>query len=989
MHPRCWSVTLLRKVLGTKDTMQSTASKHGTSRVSGLLASLDLIAKASAELLHSSSHLESILPAILEVAQSLIAADGYAVWRADETGSWRILASAGLSESYRQSVIATANSIQVQRPRNTISVPDVFRAELLKERSQYHANEGIESLLISPLFSESQVTGTLVFYFRTRHESSEDEIHLATALANLTSSALAFSALQEQQERARKQTEFLAEASTILASSMDYEGTLASVTQLAVPQIADWCAIDLYEHGFLERVNVAHADPAKLNLAREYRRLYPPKMDAPSGVGSVIRTGKPQFFPHVTEEMLVANVQDETHLAMLRALGLQSFIIMPLQVRDRILGALTLVTGSRDLDDRDFKLAEDLARRAAVAIENAGLFTALEQSERKFRTMADTVPCAIYIHDGTRMVYVNQAAQDLSGYTAAELENLSLYELVHPDHRDLVRDRAAARLRGEQVPSRYEFKGLRKDGTIRWLDFAGAIIDFAGSPALLATAFDITERKLAQEHIERSEKEARTLVENLPDVIARYNRDLRYVYISPNVERITGIPARHFIGKRHSESGLPPDLCAMLDNSLRKIFSTGRPDHIEFDSIGSDGEPKHIAGLGVPLFDSTGSVEQVLTISHDLTPYRKAEEAVARNEKELRLITDILPALVAYVDAEEKFQRVNQTFEHWFGRPSSYFIGRSIREVLGTNYSHLERHIRQVLGGELVQYEATNDYADKSRHVLITYVPDFDAEHRVRGFAALVQDITDRRFAEEALRKTEKLAAVGRLAASISHEINNPLESVTNLVFLARSAPELSEKTRSFLSTAERELARVSHIATQTLRFYRQSARPTQIDLRETVDSVLKLYEGRINNAQVEVRREYQDQPCLVHALEGELRQVIANLLGNAIDATPPAGRIRLRVAPVSSIHDQPMVRVTIADNGCGINPELRARIFEPFFTTKTSTGTGLGLWITREILAKHRGHIRVRSRQASSAHGTVFTVTLPTHFEDRAEQSA
>jgi signal transduction histidine kinase len=208
-------------------------------------------------------------------------------------------------------------------------------------------------------------------------------------------------------------------------------------------------------------------------------------------------------------------------------------------------------------------------------------------------------------------------------------------------------------------------------------------------------------------------------------------------------------------------------------------------------------------------------------------------------------------------------------------------------------------------------------------------------------------------------------------------------------VFLAKSAPEVTAKTRDYLATAERELARVSQIATQTLRFYRQSTRPLQIDLRETIDSILSLYEGRIGNAQLEVRREYQEQPCLVHGLEGELRQVFANLLGNAIDATPPAGRIRLRVAPVFSIHHEPIVRVTIADNGCGIDPELRARIFEPFFTTKTSTGTGLGLWITREILAKHRGQIRVRSRQGSAAHGTVFTVTLPVNFEERAEQSA
>jgi len=969
--------------------MQSTASKHGTTpRISGLLASLDLIAKASAQLLQSTARLETILPAILEVAQSLIAADAYAVWRSDDHGAWRILASAGLTEHYRNLTIARTAGSDVSGFRRTVFVADVTQSDWLKSRSELHAAEGIVSLLVAPLFSGADVTGTIAFYFRSPHEGSDDELHLASALANLTSSAFALAALNHKQERVRKNTEFLADASAILSSSMDYEVTLATVTQIAVPHIADWCAFDLYEDGELQRVGVAHADPTKLTLAREYRRSYPPRMDSQTGLGSVVRTGKPQFWPHVDDETLAANALDEKHLLILRELGLQSFIIMPLQVRERIVGALTLVSATRDFDSDDLKLAEDLARRAAVAIENARLFGALEESERKFRTVADTVPCAIYIHDGLRLLYVNKAAQELSGYTAGELAQMGLYDLIHPDDRVLVEQCAVSGWRGEAVTSRYEFRGVRKDGTVRWLDFAGALVDFAGRPALLATAFDVTERKLAREQIERSEQEARTLLSNLPDVIARYGPDLRYQYMSPNVEKITGIPASHFLGKRHSETGLPPDLCEKFDNSLRKIFTGGHSDQIEFSTIGNDGEPKQLLGLGVPLFDSSGRVENVLTITHDLTAYRKAEEAVARNEKELCLLTDILPALVAYVDSDERFQRVNQTFTRWFEHPIHYFIGRTLREVLGPNYSNIEEQVKRVLRGELVQYEATNNYVDKRRHVLITYVPDFDSEHRVRGFAALVQDVTERRLAEDALRKTEKLAAVGRLAASISHEINNPLESVTNLVFLAKSAPEISQRTRSFLTTAERELARVSQIATQTLRFYRQSSKPTFTDLRETVNSILGLYEARLTNAQIEATREYSSHACMANILEGEMRQVIANLIGNAIDATPPGGRIRVRVAPTHPPRGEVGVRITIADTGSGISPELRARIFEPFFTTKTNTGTGLGLWITREIVAKHRGTIRVRSRQQRGISGTVFVVFLPKEFVELLESA-
>ena len=832
--------------------MESTGLKQQSrSRVSGLLASLDLIAKASAELLHPSSDLSRLLPAILEVAQALIAADAYAVWRARPDGSWVILAAAGLSDDYRGTTIASSRE---DIPRRTLVVEDVFSAPLVADRRQLYVQEGIAGLLVAPLLIANEVAGTVTFYFRTHRTCSADEVHLATALANLTASALSMAEVRRQEERTRKRSEFMADASAILASSLDYEATLSAVTKLAVPHIADWCAVDIVAEGQLRRVAVAHLDPEKLALARDFHSLYPPDPNSPNGVDEVIRTGRPQFFPHVTAEMLAAAAQDERHLAMMRDLGLQSVIIMPLRGREGVLGAITLVASGRDLDITDLKLAEELARRAAVAIENARLFRMVEQSERKFRTMTDTVSCGIYIHDGTRLIYVNKAAEELSGYSAEELAGLGMFELVHPDDREMVMKRAAARLRGEPTPVRYEFRGLRKNGEVRWLDFSGAMVRYDGRPALLATAFDITEQKLAQQQVDR-------------------------------------------------------------------------------------------------------------------------------NEKELRLLTDILPTLVAYVDCDQRYRRVNRTFEQWFQRPASHFIGQSIREVLGDhNYERVRSHIQQVLSGELVQFEATNDYADKRRHVLITYVPDFDEQRRVRGFAALVQDVSERRNAEDALRKTEKLAAVGRLAASISHEINNPLESVTNLVFLAKGDPSLPERAREFLTIAERELARVSEIATQTLRFYRQSSRPTQVDLPEMIDSVLSLYEGRFVNSQVSVRREY-GQPVTLEALEGELRQVLANLIGNAIDASSAGGVIAIRVARCSLGKEEPMVRISVADSGHGVSPELRSRIFEPFFTTKTTTGTGLGLWVTREIVDKHCGSIRIRSSQKPGRSGTVFSVYLPTRF--------
>ena len=246
-------------------------------------------------------------------------------------------------------------------------------------------------------------------------------------------------------------------------------------------------------------------------------------------------------------------------------------------------------------------------------------------------------------------------------------------------------------------------------------------------------------------------------------------------------------------------------------------------------------------------------------------------------------------------------------------------------------------------------------------------------------------DITTIKQAQEALLQSEKLAAAGRLAASISHEINNPLESVTNLLFLVSSDESLPATLRSFVAQAEQELARVSQIATQTLRFYRQSTKPTSVDMPSLLDSVLALHRGRFANMQVEVVRQYRSTAPLL-CFEGELRQVFTNLVGNALDAMfGKDGRLVLRTTRRRNWKSgQAGVRVTICDNGSGITPEVLARIFEPFYSTKGLRGTGLGLWVSKEIIAKHRGLVKVRSRVGR---GTIFSVFFP--FEGVGEKSS
>lgn len=233
--------------------------------------------------------------------------------------------------------------------------------------------------------------------------------------------------------------------------------------------------------------------------------------------------------------------------------------------------------------------------------------------------------------------------------------------------------------------------------------------------------------------------------------------------------------------------------------------------------------------------------------------------------------------------------------------------------------------------------------------------------------------------AQEVLRESEKLAATGRLAAIIAHEINNPLESLTNLLYLIESDKSLSDPARRFASAAAQEVTRTAHITKQMLAFHRQSTTPVEISLSEVLDSVVELYATKIEQSGITIQKQY-DTAAIVKGFPGELRQVFANLLGNAIEAIGQHGVIRLHTfaSREPSNARRSGVRVVVADNGVGISPENRSRLFEPFVTTKGERGTGLGLWVSSGIVKKHDGFIRFRTSTRTGRSGTCFSVFLP-----------
>lgn len=244
--------------------------------------------------------------------------------------------------------------------------------------------------------------------------------------------------------------------------------------------------------------------------------------------------------------------------------------------------------------------------------------------------------------------------------------------------------------------------------------------------------------------------------------------------------------------------------------------------------------------------------------------------------------------------------------------------------------------------------------------------------------AQLQTEIAARRKTEVALVNSEKLASVGRMAAVLAHEINNPLEAITNLLFLVQTAEGVPDHVRHHLEIADGELKRIAHITRQTLGFYRESLAPATFTVSSCLNSVIELLQAKRVTTRAVIETQCEGN-LLVTAFQGEIRQVLSNLLMNSLDAIAQDGRVTLRATPSPGFRDGPRaIRITVADDGVGMSAASRSQLFTPFFTTKGSVGNGLGLWVCKQLIEKHGGCIQVRSQTCGSRRGTTFSILLP-----------
>ncbi|HEX4310320.1 MAG TPA: ATP-binding protein [Acidobacteriaceae bacterium] len=387
-----------------------------------------------------------------------------------------------------------------------------------------------------------------------------------------------------------------------------------------------------------------------------------------------------------------------------------------------------------------------------------------------------------------------------------------------------------------------------------------------------------------------------------------------------------------------------------------------------------------------PVRDAAGTICGTLVVCTETTQIVLANSQLQQERERLADLFQQAPAFFAVLRGPSHvFEMANPPYQELIGQRD--ILGRALAEavpesmeqgfvaLLDTVYRTGAPYIGRNTPIELMRTAAQ---PPELRYLDFVYQPRRDADGTISGIIVLGVDVTENRRVEGALLQSEKLAAVGRLASSIAHEINNPLEAVTNLIYLAQHSA-VKPEVRDYLNTAEAELRRVSGIARQTLRFYRQSTNATPVAMADLIGDTLPLYQGRLTNARIHLERRDRSR-LSVTCFEGEIRQVLSNLLGNAIDAVGShGGRILIRSREATHwASGRRGVVLTVADTGSGISRTTLAKIFDPFFTTKGASGTGLGLWISRQIVERHHGDLRVRSSQAPHSRGTVFTLFLP-----------
>lgn len=884
----------------------------------------------AASALVASLHAADVLRTVVELAQRFGAADAYAVWRKHASEDvWSLVSSAGLSQAYVEGGASFVSSSGP--PEHPMIIQEVSAEPYLAARHEALKREGICSMLVIPLVVRGRASGTMVFYWKTPHRFTDFEVRIASALGNMAASALGSAELYEREcelrdeaELSQQRSALLAEAGAVLAGSLDYDTTLRSVAKLAVPRFADWCAVDVLRDGALERVTLEHMDSAKLRLADEYRKKYPPHEDDVSNIA--FRTGQPVIVPYIPDELLAERIPDREQLEMLRTMGIQALIIAPMVNRGRPLGLLTFVSSKpkRQYTAADLSLAQEIARRAAMAIDNARLYADVRASEERYRSLVSATTAIVWTANPAGEFIERQASWEaFTGQRWEEHRGFGWQGALHPDDVEFIR---AAWRSAQQEERTYEAEGrLWHAQTARYRYFivrATPVRNGAGVSEWIGTVTDIHDRKQAEE--ERK---------------ALLAREQEALYTAQLLNRVGQILSAELDPKALTQS--VTDIATQLVNAeFGALF---------FNQVNEKGD-------SYTLYTLSGAPYEAFA-NFPLPRNTSLFGATFRGEGAVR-IEDV-----------KKDPRYGKNAPY-YGMPQGHLPVSSYLAVPVISRSG------HVMGGLFFGHSQPGVFQEQAEAFAIGIASQAAiALDNARLFAESQQ-------AQEALqRSNEELRLanedLNHFAYSASHDLQEPLRMISAYTQLLqrRYQDKLDDEADRYIKFAVEGAHRLEALLRDILA-YTQAANTAgekmePLDANVVLEKVLSNLHGAIERSGARVT---SGRLPVVKVAEIHLVQVLQNLIGNAIKY---AGQAAPRVE-IEASRAQGAWVFSVRDNGIGIDPkysELVFGLFKRLHTADQYGGTGIGLAICQKIVKRYGGRIWVDSVPEQ---GATFYFTLP-----------
>lgn len=616
-----------------------------------------------------------------------------------------------------------------------------------------------------------------------------------------------------------------------------------------------------------------------------------------------------------------------------------------------------------------------------------GLAEPDSQDAYLFQALAQTLGSAVFIIQNNSIQYINPAGQRLLGYSQQELASLPYWELVHPDHRELLRQKLQARLRGDEVPNNYQFKVICKGGVELWADFTGDIIHYRGEPALLGTVSDISGVKEAQEQRLESERRHAQMIDFLPDPTFAVNREGRVIIWNQAMESLSSIKAGDMLGKGDYEYSLVfwgerrpilIDLAMDWNEEIEKLYPFVRR---EGDTLITEAFATHLPGGGAhlwgrasPLYDSKGNLIGAIETVRDITSRIELEESLRQTAEKHRTLVQSLPSGVITVDSHFRVTEINAQGQKIIGQNQAEVLGRFCGDVLRAGACDSACPIKSALRSKRPEgpIETTIVNKEKGRvHISLRAAGLYNAQGELVGGVEVFHDIS-------ALKSMERERA--NLVSMFAHDLKSPLVGIQGfaLRMLKQEENRVQEKNQQYLEVIRKEAARLESIINDFLDFARLETGGLKLnfsatDLDKELLELVETLGPRFEQAGIALKLVYQEKLPVIQADVLHLRRALGNLLENSLKYSPSGTMVAIDAEETGK-----EVLLKVADQGMGIPAEELPYIFDMFYRAKgqeSGQGHGLGLAGMEAIVKGHGGRVMVASEVGK---GSVFTVSLP-----------